>query len=213
MTDLSAEAVAVVETRLTHDLHRRATALLADATVRPSVPLDALAELRDFLIANLRHHHRTEDELLWPRLAAVAPEAAAKLTGLSEEHERLDRALDVLEAVPVAREGDRAAVHDTAVAVRVLVGLHLDHEEPVLFPVLRDLLSPQAWATFAQQVVGTAPPVAPHLLIGLFDEVGTADEVARLLSALPEPAREFVPVLREQGRTALAVLSGSGVPG
>ncbi|MEV1247783.1 hemerythrin domain-containing protein [Nonomuraea sp. NPDC050022] len=62
------EAVAVTETRLIHEFHRRATTLLSEAALRPSVPLAALAELREFLVKNLRHHHETEDHQLWPMI-------------------------------------------------------------------------------------------------------------------------------------------------
>ncbi|MGJ6967712.1 hypothetical protein ACSDR0_37950 [Streptosporangium sp. G11] len=57
--------------------------MLAEAAVRPSVPLGALAELREFLVANLHHHHESEDEQLWPLLAAVARQAAAGLADLA----------------------------------------------------------------------------------------------------------------------------------
>lgn len=70
--ETSKESVAVIETRLVHQVHRVATTLLAEAAVRPSVPLGALAQLRDFLVVNLRHHHETEDDDLWPRIVAAA---------------------------------------------------------------------------------------------------------------------------------------------
>jgi hypothetical protein len=202
VTEPSTEVTAVVDTRLAHGMHRRASTLLAEAAVRPTVPLAVLTELREFLVANLRHHHETEDELLWPRIAAVAPETAAALAEISAEHVRLDAALVALAAA------DGPAIHDPAAVVRDLVHLHLEHEEPLLFPVLRDQLPPESWTAFAQQVIATSPPVAPHLLIAFFDQVGTPDEVALVLSGLPEQAREMVPMLREQGRLALAVLSG-----
>jgi hemerythrin-like domain-containing protein len=209
MTDSNSEVMAVVETRLSHNLHRLATALLADAALRPTVPLVALVELRDFLVANLRHHHEAEDERLWPLVSAVAPAAADGLIELGAEHERLDSALDALNAVPVAQDGDRPALHAAAVAVRDLIHVHLGHEEPLLFPVLRDDLPPEAWAVFSQHVIATSPPIAPHLLIGFFVEAGTAEEFELMLSGLPEPLQELVPVLREQGRSALAVLAGT----
>lgn len=204
------EAVAVIETRLTHNFHRRATTLLAEAAARPPVPLSAVATLRDFLVAALHHHHEAEDEQLWPLITEVAPQAAAALAGLSEEHDRLDAALDRLEALPLDQDSDRSAAHDAAAEVRKLIHSHLDREEPLLFPVLRGQFPPASWTAFSQQVLATAPPIAPHLMIGFFNEVGTADEVALILSGLPEPVQDLVPVLGQQGRSALAVLSGAG---
>ncbi|MFD9006716.1 hemerythrin domain-containing protein [Streptomyces sp. NPDC059582] len=226
------ESTAVVETRLAHEVHRAATTLLAEAALSPSVPLSALAQLRDFLVVNLRHHHATEDHDLWPRIIATAPAAAHELDSLSEEHERLDAALDQLAAVAVngneaggntsetARPGGndddtsdatvRAALHDAAVTVRDTVHDHLTHEEPILFPALRDHVSPAEWEDFSQRVIASTPPVAGHLMVGFLDEVGTPAEVELVLSGLPEPVRPLVPVMRLQAATDLGVLRGIG---
>ncbi|MGW3351284.1 hemerythrin domain-containing protein [Nonomuraea rubra] len=203
------EAVAVVETRLIHAFHRRATTLLCEAAARPSVPLAALAELREYLVKNLRHHHETEDHLLWPLIAAVAPEVAARFGVLSEEHDALDVALDALAGVPIGGDGDRPAFQRAAEAVRFLVHRHLEHEEPLLFPALRAHVSPEEWTAFSREVVATSPAEAAHLTVGFLDQVGTPEEVALVLAGLPEPARQFVPAMRAQAHAALAVLEGT----
>ncbi|WP_261720539.1 hemerythrin domain-containing protein [Streptomyces sp. FZ201] len=205
----TAEPKALMETRLTHQTHRLMTALLAEAAPRPSVPLAALAQLRDFLVAAIRHHHETEDNLLWPRLAEAAPAAARALEELTDEHERLDTALDRLAAVAVDDEDARHALHEAAVAVRDSVLGHLEHEEPILLPALRDHMSPAAWDDFARQVIASTPPVALHLMIGFLDEAGTPEEVKLLLGGLPEPARPLVPAMRQQAHEELRVLRGS----
>ncbi|MFD7406505.1 hemerythrin domain-containing protein [Streptomyces sp. NPDC059866] len=226
----SKESVAVIETRLAHQVHRVATTLLAEAAVRPSVPLAALAQLRDFLVANLRHHHETEDNDLWPRIVAAQPATQPGLGALSEEHERLDAALDLLAAVNLsgdevqggpdeavgtglgggAADGPRTALRDAAVAVRDTVHDHLAHEEPLLFPALRDHLSPAEWQDFAQRVIATTPPVAGHLMVGFLDEVGTPAEVELVLAGLPEPARPLLAAMRLQATDDLRILRGTG---
>ncbi|MCX4579881.1 hemerythrin domain-containing protein [Streptomyces sp. NBC_01571] len=225
---------AVVETRLAHDVHRAATTLLAEAALDASVPLGATAQLRDFLVANLRHHHQTEDDDLWPRITAKAPAAAQSLDSLTDEHDQLDAALDRLAGVAVhvgeavagvplttAGTGDgaatpgeaavRAELHDAAVTVRDVVHDHLTHEEPVLFPALREHVSPAEWQDFAQRVIATTPPVAGHLMVGFLDEVGTSAEVELVLSGLPEPVRPLVPAMRLQAEADLGILRGTGV--
>lgn len=210
------ESTAVIETRLAHGVHRVATTLLAEAAVRPSVPLSALAQLRDFLVVNLRHHHETEDDDLWPRIVAAAPATAHELDALTEEHERLDAALDRLAATDLGHgegatsEGIRAALHDAAVAVRDTVHDHLTHEEPILFPALRDHVSPAEWKDFAQRVISTTPPVAGHLMVGFLDEVGTPAEVELVLAGLPEPVRPLLPAMRTQATDDLKILRGTG---
>lgn len=205
------EPMSVVETRLAHEVHRVATALLAEAALRPSAPLSTLAQLRDFLVVNLRHHHETEDEDLWPRIVATSPAAADALGELSAEHERLDEALDALAAVVLSGDADagRPALHEAAVAVRDTVHSHLAHEEPVLFPALREHVTPEYWADFSQRVIATTPPVAGHLMIGFLDEVGTPEEVALMLAALPEPVLPLLPAMRAQAAYDLRTLRGA----
>ncbi|GAA3794509.1 hypothetical protein GCM10022206_38050 [Streptomyces chiangmaiensis] len=213
-----------------------ASTLLAEAALRPSVPLGALAQLRDFLVVNLHHHHETEDKDLWPRIVAVAPATASALAELSEEHERLDAALDQLAAVAVSADkgedgsgeaaatgrgsagagddsgadGVRAALRDAAVAVRDTVHDHLTHEEPLLFPALRDHLSDAEWEDFSQRVIATTPPVAGHLMVGFLDEVGTPAEVELVLAGLPEPVHPLIPAMRLQAADDLRILRGTG---
>ncbi|MGW1887586.1 hemerythrin domain-containing protein [Streptomyces sp. NPDC001970] len=229
---------AVIETRLVHEVHRVATTLLAEAAVRPSMPLGALAQLRDFLVVNLRHHHETEDEDLWPRIVAAAPATEHALDALSEEHERLDAALDLLAAVAVSGDevevevgageavgtgrgstgvgdggvvdGVRAALRDAAVAVRDTVHDHLAREEPILFPALRDHVSPAEWEDFSRRVIATTPPVAGHLMVGFLGEVGTPAEVELVLAGLPEPVRSLLPAMRLQAMDDLRILRGAG---
>ncbi|GAA1376567.1 hemerythrin domain-containing protein [Catellatospora chokoriensis] len=200
------EPRSVIETRLTHDMHRRATTLLADAATRPGAECAALTELRDFLVATLHHHHESEDNDLWPLIEAVAPDAAAPLGDLRGEHDALDAALDALEAAPVSTDGDRRELATAAAAVRDLVHTHLEHEEPVLFPALRAHMSTQAWAAFAQRVIGSTPPAGASLIVGFFDEVGSPEEVELILSALPEPAQQAVPAMRAHSTAVLATL-------
>ncbi|WP_245939256.1 hemerythrin domain-containing protein [Actinacidiphila glaucinigra] len=212
MNHSSQEPMSVIETRLAHEVHRVATALLAEAAVRPSAPLGTLAQLRDFLVVNLRHHHETEDEDLWPQIVATSPATADALGDLSAEHERLDEALDALAAVALGDDADaaRPALHEAAAAVRDTVHSHLAHEEPILFPALREHVTPEYWADFSQRVIATTPPVAGHLMIGFLDEVGTPEEVELMLAALPEPVRPLLPAMRRQASDDLRTLRGAG---
>jgi hemerythrin-like domain-containing protein len=203
------EIAAITETRLIHEFHRRATTLLTEAATRPTVPLTALAGLREFLVRNLHHHHQTEDDQLWPMIEAAAPDVAKEFAALSGEHDQLDAVLDALEGVPIRDDGDRAELARAAEAVRELVHRHLEHEEPLLFPALREHISPAQWAEFSREVVATSPQESAHLIVGFLDQVGTPEEVALVLAGLPEPAQQFVPMMREQARADLAVLNGA----
>jgi hemerythrin-like domain-containing protein len=187
-----------METRLMHNVHRAATTLLAET----AADAEQVLELRDFLVAALRHHHETEDHILWPRLAKADPEAAQRLESLSEEHDALDAGLDAL------AEADRTTLPPAAAAVRELVHAHLDHEEPVLFPALRDHMPDDEWAAFSKEVIATSPPTGAHLIVGFLDEVGTPDEVAAILTNLPEPAKPMIEVMRKQAHATIDSLRG-----
>jgi hypothetical protein len=76
----------------------------------------------------------------------------------------------------------------------------------LLFPALRELVSPQSWEAFAERVIATTPPVGASLLIGFFDEVGSPDEVELMVSVLPAPAQEAVPAMRTYAAGILASL-------
>jgi hemerythrin-like domain-containing protein len=206
----------VVETRLVHEGQRRATTLLAgllDAPDATGVPMRAVAELRDFVVASLDHHHRLEDTDLWPTLMAADPDLAAPLEGLSAEHEVLDAALhDLARAdVDVGVAGDAARL--AAEAVRDRVHEHLGHEEPVLFPALASHLSDEQWAEFSQRAVASAPQAGTHLLVGFLDEAGTPRQVDLILRHLPPPARDAIPAVRARARAAIAELDIAGAAG
>src|SRR5690606_21084872 len=159
----SADPPAITQTRLTHATHRLATDLLADAVDRPPADPGRLAELRDFVGPHPRHHLEAEHALPWPRSAAAAPATEPLRHRLSQDHDRLGGALDRLAAVDLPtgdqavagadtgpaghgtgqvraglRDDVRPVLREAAVAVRDSVRDHLAHEEPVLFPVLRD---------------------------------------------------------------------------
>jgi hypothetical protein len=112
-------------------------------------------------------------------------------------------ALDQLEAVPITATSDRAALQKTAVAVRDLIDRHLEHEEPLLFPALREHVPEQAWAEFSRKVIETSPPTGADLMVAFFDQVGEPAEVELVLSGLLAPAPELLPVLRANAKVTL----------
>lgn len=197
---------AVVETRLVHDLHRRVSSVLAEAAAHPAASAAALAEVRDFLVAQLETHHKCEDNILWPMIEHRAPGAAEPLARLSGEHDQLDAALDALAAAPVDEPG-RTALVDSAVAVRDLVHAHLENEEPILLPALREHVSEEAWEDFARQVRATTPDVGTHLLVGFLEQVGAPEEVEIILRDVPAPVRA---ALREQAQETLGRMMAAG---
>ncbi|BCJ50376.1 hypothetical protein Asp14428_18510 [Actinoplanes sp. NBRC 14428] len=196
------ESKAVIETRIVHEMHRMGTTMLATAARNPSADTVRVDELRVFLEKNLRHHHESEDDLLWPMIERIAPGTAAPLADLSGEHAELDKALDRLAEAPLGSDELAGA----AELVRVIVHRHLDHEEPVLLPALRDHVTAEAWDEFATRVMATAPTEAAYLNIGFFARLATPAEFTILTAGLPEPVRPLVPAMRQQAEEAFTAL-------
>ena len=205
MTSFHVESLAVLETQLVHDAQRRVTTMLADALNPLTAPASTIVELRDFVVAMLDHHHRSEDADLWPLLTRRAPALTDALAELSREHEQLDAALHELAAAPLER-GNGAGGAAAARHVHELVHTHLAHEEPVLFPALRAHLSDEDWFAFSQRTVATTPQVGTHLYIGLFYEVGTDRQIELVLRQLPPEARSAVPEMRALATRTFAEL-------
>jgi nicotinamidase-related amidase/hemerythrin-like domain-containing protein len=206
--DLANQPTAIMETRLVHDVHRRASSLLAEGAARSGAPAGALREVRDFLVTTLRCHHTSEDERLWPLVHSLVPGTADALGALTEEHELLEEALTVLEKAEITDGARHGELADAAADVRDLVHRHLRHEEPVLFPALRDHVTAERWAEFADYVRSTDTTVGPHLMVGFIDLVATPQDADRLFGSLPAQVRdEVLPAMRRQARATLDLLA------
>jgi hypothetical protein len=210
------EPLPAIEMKLVHDVHRAATSLLVQAAARSAAPSAELADLRGFVVAALRHRHRSEDDALWPICETVDPGVTPALDELSAEHHRLDEALDALEAVGINAahteyvESERVPLAAAAETVRELVHEQLAREEPATFPVLRLLTGAQR-ADFSRVAMESAPAAGVHLQIGLMEEVGDPDDVAAVLSGLPAPAVQALPAMCGQAWVTLdALRSGRG---
>jgi hemerythrin-like domain-containing protein len=96
-----------------------------------------------------RLHHPKESELLFPRVARLAPETAAVIARLEEEHVKGESAVRELQHLLLAWEliGDsrRAAFEQAA---RRYLAFYLEHmrlEETVVLPAAKKLLSEADW--------------------------------------------------------------------
>lgn len=185
------EPTSVVQTRVVHNVHRRASTLLLDAAARPDAPAASLREVRDFLVTTLRHHHICEDEHLWPLIVARDPGAREALDEMTREHEELETTLDALEEAAIADGASpSAAFAGAAAALRDLIHRHEHHEEEILFPALRSVVSDEEWREFAEYVSRTDTTVGPHLMVGFIDMVATPEEAATIFGGIPEAVRE-----------------------
>ncbi|MBX4177937.1 MULTISPECIES: hemerythrin domain-containing protein [Streptomyces] len=190
-----------------HAVLRRGTRLVVDAYERLADGHDTdtatLVDAGRWLLAFTHAHHKAEDDLFWPVLEALYPDARAQLKELSDDHVVLDRRLNALEtaidALDEATQAGRAtggtdgarAGAEAARQVHQVLDGHLTAEEAVvedLFPgVPADDID-----RLREAFVQGSPRFGLHFMFGLLDD--------------PEPARgrdllteNFPPQLRAAG--------------
>lgn len=98
---------------------------------------------------SIHHHHRAEDDVLWPVIEQRAG-SHIDLTALTEDHEALDPKLDGLRNA-VSQFGSDASrrtagvLASRLVEVRTMLVEHIAEEERDTFPVIRCYLSVADW--------------------------------------------------------------------
>lgn len=154
----------------------------------------------------LHHHHRVEDESIWPLVIGHAQErgdaeAVETLAAMEAEHGTIDPALAACAEGFAAMVEHPCADHRNALDVRVTdlrAGLldHLRHEETGALPLVQVLLSEEEWAG-CEKAAGKAYPlrripfILPWAMAGLPDEV-----VGRFLGDAAPPFKHVLRLLR-----------------
>jgi hypothetical protein len=98
----------------------------------------------------LHSHHEGEDELLTPRLLQRAPEQAATIERIGQQHQAVFRAVDHAEkAIATWRAAPSEACRDEATAALATLGdgltPHLDEEEGEILPLAAQYINVAQW--------------------------------------------------------------------
>lgn len=183
-----------------HRVFREALGCAAQIVGSASVDdADRVASVSSYyanVLALLHAHHEGEDELLWPKLMARAPEQADLVARVSGQHEGVLTWLEAAEARLaewVAEPNvDRGAALASALAtLGAELGLHLDEEERHILPLAADYLTVEEWNELPAHGMRTFSGDKPWLVIGLIQEQMTPDAVAEMEAHMPPPIREF----------------------
>jgi len=183
-----------------HEAFRRDLARLSGALRAPALDKARTRRLADhweFVNDQLHHHHRVEDESLWP---VVRPKLAGQgeqlevLHDMETQHLSLapqDDAVTKGFSVLAAKPGDRAAL-DLADQVDVLgldLATHLDDEEARCFPVIDQAMTEEEFQSFGK---ATAKAVgmrgSAKFFPWIFDGANPLERKA-VLSMPPPPVR------------------------
>ncbi|MFD9903115.1 hemerythrin domain-containing protein [Streptomyces sp. NPDC059063] len=185
--------------RLSHrailvDIARLAALLSeADASTMPPARAGAIATYVHRYNAAVRHHHRNEDDRLWPVIADAAGDAV-DLSPYVGEHDALDQLQDAADEA-ATHFADDPARHAPRLAVllaeqRDLLIAHIDAEEQQLFPVIRRHVSGARYAAAEAEIRASTPPELASWMLPWLWRYATADD-RRLLP----PATVIEPLL------------------
>src|SRR3954454_10601634 len=172
---------------IAHAGMRQEFGLLAAAAHEPMDPeRHQLWESQVALVLDVLHHHHTaEDDTLWPMLRARAPEAVPTLDRLEADHARIDPMLTG--AADTTRPlAERADLLD---GLHVLLNTHLDLEENIAVPLIREHVTIEEWEALGERAVRDMGRRRIPTIYGWYASAGSAEQVAAALASVPAVAR------------------------
>jgi hemerythrin-like domain-containing protein len=166
----------------------------------------------------LHHHHESEDELLWPRLALRAPGAgltdrmAPQHAALGAILGRIDAALPRWQRSPDAASS-RALAADLA-SLHAQLEEHLDDEEESVLPVVGRVITTAEWDELGERGFAAMPKRRALVFLGYILEGASAEERSRFLRRVPPPVRLLYRLVgrRAYARESAALRSGFPEP-
>ncbi len=133
----------------------RAISAVADAAEPcDQARAEAIAEYVAKVCTGIHHHHRLEDDRLWPILERSAG-AIVDLSELSEDHGQLDPLLDEITETARMFARDRTAAPRLAKSLGELADLldeHIEEEERTIFPIIDAYVSVEDWNRLEAEV-------------------------------------------------------------
>ncbi|MCX5243532.1 hemerythrin domain-containing protein [Streptomyces prunicolor] len=155
---------------------------------------ELVVEAVQFMLMGLEAHHVSEDEFLWPRLAARTAGQAETIARMEQQHHRLEElvtqvtgALDQLAADP--RQPLCEQVADQLAELGAVLTAHMDEEENTVLPLAAEHLTVAEWEELGE--ISLAKIEKKHLLraFSALMAVATPEERQTLLTKAPLPAR------------------------
>jgi hemerythrin-like domain-containing protein len=193
-----------------HDMLRREFALLpglvAGVTAGDHDRAQIVGGHIEALMTVLHHHHRSEDEFVWPLLLNRCAESEALVGLMEDQHERvatLGHQID--EALSVWRHN--ATVESRGALVDILNRLtpplteHLSDEENRVVPLMEQHLTADEWNEMVAKGAADADPEQLPLGFGMLMYEADPEIIDRTIASMPADAR---PVIRQLAAQAFA---------
>ena len=145
-----------------------------------------------FLHAQLVHHHRGEDEHVFPALQRLGVDISL-LGDMEEEHERMANALADTESAmqryaSTGQASDRDVARGAVGRAREATEQHLSHEERELEPLMVPHFESAEWKAAEKKLRSQPPGVAGQFFAWVEDGMGEPER-AYYGSAVPAPVR------------------------
>jgi hemerythrin-like domain-containing protein len=183
---------------LIHRALRSGARMLADATtaIAAGEPCSrerqrAVVQFSLSVLAEITKHHQREDDVLWPVIVASAG-GLVDLEPLTDDHTQLHEVLErAQKALPFfARDATSGAPLLASVLTELadLLDEHIAEEETLVFPVIREFVSPEDFARCERQFQkGTSPGQMLFLLPWVVDQCDADERAEVLRQAGPAP--------------------------
>lgn len=180
----------VVHSALRRDLARARAVLSMDRL--PDARRVALAAHLQWMMDFLHHHHRGEDDGLYPLLLAESPATAGILHEMDREHLAVHPDMERVRAAAARLAEDPSVQSETLAAVSSLEASllpHLEREELELMPLVSAALTERQWDDWDQEFNVRPKPKKQlaeegHWLLDGADEEGHA-VVSAVVPAIP----------------------------
>jgi len=193
---------------MVHDMFRREFALLPGLVDEVPTRNDTRAQLVgdhiEALIAALDHHHRSEDEYVWPLLVDRCAESAAALTAMMQaQHDQVGaRIHEVNTALEIWRSNITTDSRKSLVEAldRLIASLrqHLIDEERQVVPLMEQYITAAEFLEMVRNGATHADPDGLPLGFGMLMYEGHPEVVDRAIAGMAAEARPIIRGLAAQ---------------
>ncbi|SPM37259.1 hypothetical protein MRAB57_5102, partial [Mycobacterium rhizamassiliense] len=188
------------EMEVVHTMFRREFGHLP-RLIREAVDAERIRIVADHftLIADaLHHHHRAEDELVWPLLKKRAGDCVEKRVQMMQaQHHELEFDLEWLCTGIrnwATNDPTLASLEPASEASRFveLLNEHMAAEEQLVVPLMEQHITAAEWDAMVERGAAASDPAALPLNLGMLLYEGDAEVVQRVLDRLPADLRDTV---------------------
>jgi hemerythrin-like domain-containing protein len=176
-----------------------------------SKQMKVLSDFGKFAVAGAHFHHTSEDDYYWPAVERNGADRSL-LEPLIKEHHMIDPLLDEMKRAFEALENrptDTQTIESLGVLVRRFrddMLTHLDHEEPIFFPLLTQYMPDAENEQLAAELAKKSPRKGLSWLIGGVEYGMTPEQASEFLAAFPKPIQWMQPLLLRKYKKGCGVL-------